>query len=356
MPKLHPAPTSWAPQFFPGDDPSPFAMAPRDMGRVHLIVSCSKRKSRAPRPALRLRALTAADPAGRAAEWVRRLRAERSDLLPAESLYAGDHWGVVRSIAADPPGGRPVRVWVCSAGYGLITPDSLLAPYDATFGPGEPDSVARAGERPADVLPAWWAALAGWAGPPRAGCRSIAALADEFPRDFILAALSDVYLKAVRADLAAAARTLAGPERLAVLSAGTDAVPGLEAHRLPCDARLRSVAGGVLASLNVRLARRLLAEAGDAISLSRCRDVVGRWMETSPTRRAEPRAVMTDPELRAFIRSSLAEDAERRPTPMLQELRRGGRACEHRRFARLFAEVRAGLRPRPAVRATGPGR
>lgn len=112
------------------------------MGGVNLIVSCTKRKARAARAALRLRDL---EPTATVAEWVRRLQAERSDLLPARDLYCGDHWAVVRSLADGvPANGQAVRVWVCSAGYGLITPASRLAAYDATFTPrpaglGPPD-------------------------------------------------------------------------------------------------------------------------------------------------------------------------------------------------------------------------
>lgn len=311
------------------------------MGGVNLIVSCTKRKTQEPRASLRLRDLDAsATTAERAAEWLRRLRAAHADQVTADSLYSGDHWKVVRAIAeARCPAVQTVRVWVCSAGYGLITPDSVLAPYDATFTPGQPDSVLRNGDPAKEALPAWWKALGAWSGPPPASCRSIASVALSHPNDFLLVALSDGYLKAVAGDLADSADSLANPEQMAIICAGADTVPGLADRLLPCDSRLQRVVGGALVSLNVRLAQRLLQTSRKELALSRCRAMFGRWMSARPEPNAPSREPMTDDQVRGFIRRSLTRDPQLRPTPLLQVLRRSGRACEHGRFARLFHEV-----------------
>lgn len=313
------------------------------MGGVNLIVSCTKRKTREARAALQLRNLVgSATVVERAGAWLSRLQAERFDLLLASDLYCGDHWAVVRSIAKMATAkGQAIRPWVCSAGYGLVTPESRLAPYDATFTPGQPDSVVSAGFPPLrETLPAWWAALGTWKGPLGAVCRSIAAVAATHPDDFLLVALSMDYLTAVADDLRTAAATLMEPERLAIICAGADTLAGLETHLLPCDARLQSVAGGALASLNVRLASRLLESSRKDLSLARCRSMFQRWMSTQPERTAPARALMTDDEVRGFIHDSLAGDPGLRPTPLLQLLRKQGKACEHSRFVRLFHEVR----------------
>ena len=318
------------------------------MGGVNLVVSCTKRKTREAREAFRLRNLPAANVEDRAAEWIRCLRAERTRLVPAAELYAGDHWKVVRAIAASgASAGLPLRVWVCSAGYGLVSIESRLAPYDATFAPGQADSVVRHGQRTQATLAGWWAALGAWEGPPGAACRSIAALAESYPDDFLLVALSEGYLKAVSADLRDAAVRIPNPDCLAVICAGAGTVAGLERHLLPCDARLQGLAGGALTSLNVRLARRLLADSRNELSLPGCRALFQRWMSTRPERAAASRTPTSDEAVRAFIRGALAKNPGLRPTPLLQRLRGQGRACEHRRFARLFREVE-GLTDAPA--------
>src|SRR4051812_28481928 len=108
--------------------------------------------------------------------------------------------------------------------------------------------------------------------------------------DFLLVALSNDYLTAVADDLRKGAATLAGPDRLAVICAGADTLAGLEAHLLPCDARLQAVAGGALASLNVRLAARLLESSRKDLSLARCRPLFQRWMNAQPERQPPSRA------------------------------------------------------------------
>src|SRR5581483_11722789 len=105
----------------------------------------------------------------RAAGWLKLLRRGTAGTVPAAELYLGDHWAVVRELATRPG----VRVWVCSAGYGLVSVESPLRPYSATFAAGEPDSVCVGAEDVTATRRAWWRALAGWDGPGPAGPRSL---------------------------------------------------------------------------------------------------------------------------------------------------------------------------------------
>jgi hypothetical protein len=316
------------------------------LGGVNLIVSCTKRKTRVPRASLRLGGLEgAATVVERARAWIKLLRGERADMVEAASLYSGDHWSVVRAIARA-IGGQTVRVWVCSAGYGLVTPSTLLAPYDATFAPGQEDSVVRAGESAREVLPEWWRAVGLWKGPAGVTCRTIASIASDYPDDFLMVALSDGYMKAVVRDLEAAASNLADTERMAIISAGGNVPETLETYLLPCDSRLQPVAGGALASLNVRLAQKLLESSRKDLALSRCRAMFVRWMSSNPQRETPSRTPMSDDQVCAFIRSAIAKEPSKRATPLLKELRQSGRACEHGRFVTLFREVRGGRNAR----------
>src|SRR5207247_1803168 len=95
-------------------------------------------------PALTLRAVRGRTLAARAEAWLKRVRATEATHVPAESLYSGDHWQVVRSIQNDATRGGPrVSIWVCSAGYGLIPLRAQIASYAATFAPYHPDSITR---------------------------------------------------------------------------------------------------------------------------------------------------------------------------------------------------------------------
>src|SRR4051812_46295043 len=102
------------------------------MTAVNVVVSCTKRKTRRPIADLDAANLPAfVGVADRSGDWIARLAGRPEELLPAAELYSGDHWKVALELPEC--SAFPVRLWVCSAGYGLITPSSLLAPYEATF-------------------------------------------------------------------------------------------------------------------------------------------------------------------------------------------------------------------------------
>src|SRR5262249_51154771 len=150
-------------------------------------------------------------------KWVARLLSDRSQLLPAFELYAGDHWSIVRTlrtIAVDV--GLKAEIWVCSAGYGLVRTASCLKPYAATFSSRHPDGVPSRLDDPvgADVVQHWWAHLAKWEGPEPGMPRTIADLARTNPRAPMLVAGSPSYLNAIAADLSQAANALASEDLL----------------------------------------------------------------------------------------------------------------------------------------------
>lgn len=305
------------------------------MAGVNVVVSCTKRKTRRPLACLDAAGLPlSAGVADRSGDWIARLADRREGLLPAAELYSGDHWKV--ALGLPECSAFPVRLWVCSAGYGLITPSSLVAPYEATFSTAAPSRVVNEGAQ----RPAWWSAVAGWAGPSPEGPRSLADLAALYPDDFLMLALSKDYLAALGPDLANAARIL-GPSRVGVVCAGVKELSALPECLLPCDARLQPFVGGALASLNVRVARHLLTTArGRHFTLASCRRALSTWLADAAPPLRPVRVNQDDEQVSDFLRTALAEDPGARATPLLQRLRRQGKACEHSRFTRLFHQAR----------------
>jgi hypothetical protein len=300
---------------------------------IHLVVSCTKRKRKS--ALVRLRDIPTVPVEERAALWLKRLRKTKGANVPARHLYAGDHWSVVCDVAPRPN----VRVWVCSAGYGLVGVDDLLLPYSATFAVGDADSVAAGPRDPAESQTLWWEALTSWEGPAPGQPRSLAELARAFPSHGILVALPATYLSAVAEDLRAAT-TVADPERCAVLSAGAGVMPGVEAWQVPADARLQQRAGGSRAALNARLARLALSAVGEQFSGSRLRWYFDGLMAAPRPSTCSGRKRATDDEVSSFIRSALASSPDTRATPLLNRYRNCGRACEQSRFLSLFRQVR----------------
>jgi hypothetical protein len=119
--------------------------------------------------------------------------------------------------------GYDVRVWICSAGYGLVPLASRLAPYSATFGMGHPDSIC-GGKRAAaarEMIRIWWGLLGAWEGPAPGSPRTIADLARTSPRCPLVVVASENYLDAVRTDLGEAVQHLVDAQQLSIISAGS---------------------------------------------------------------------------------------------------------------------------------------
>ena len=136
---------------------------------VHVVVTCANRKSR-PIPArLQLGQVPGRTPVQRARRWIARLSQEDVPQAAALDLYAGEHWSVARGFPALHQPGEVIRLWACSAGYGLIPAEALIKPYHATLTPGQADSVPGAAA-------SWWSLLGEWSGPVPEHPRSIRAL------------------------------------------------------------------------------------------------------------------------------------------------------------------------------------
>ena len=172
--------------------------------RVQLVVACANRKTQPVPGSLRLRHIVGSSPAGRAARWIDQLERSTEPTVPARQLYAGEHWQVVRELESiTAAAGVDASLWVCSAGYGLVSADAPLRPYAATFATGHADSVsADPGNRPR-----WWASLADWKGPVPSAPRTLRDLACREPHAVFLVALSSAYLAACADDLLGLARS-----------------------------------------------------------------------------------------------------------------------------------------------------
>src|ERR1700741_944870 len=101
---------------------------------LNIIVSCTDRKRLSVPLRLRARAIGDLPLKQRFERWWDRLSEPREQSVPAQDLYMGDHWQICRSLpaVAKAKGFRP-KLWVTSAGYGLVGAEALLHPYSATF-------------------------------------------------------------------------------------------------------------------------------------------------------------------------------------------------------------------------------
>ena len=306
-------------------------------GTVHVVVTCANRKT-VPVPAgLRLDSVPRRSGAGRAREWIRRLTGLAGvPFTAARDLYAGEHWMIARGLPGA-AGQAQVRLWVCSAGYGLIPADAQVRPYAATFS-GPEDRVPGG----ADGARQWWQALAGWEGPAPGQPRSITSLAAADPSASFLLALSAAYLDACRDDITDAATQVADPDTFMVISAGARFPGSTAGVMVPASARLQSCLGGTRQALNIRIAAHLLS-AGISSRADASRYLTQLITEQPPIRRYE-RKKLTDQEVRDMIAQRLAQEPGMSASRLLREFRDSGYACEQQRFGQLHRLVAGGTR------------
>jgi hypothetical protein len=311
---------------------------------VNFIVSCTNRKRFDVSPETSVHKVGGQDLASRLKLWKRNLRVSAAGAHPADEVYMGDHWSVVRSIPGEAHmAGLSVQVWICSAGYGLIRPGTPIKAYRATFARGEDDYIASGLPEDEHALHRWWDGVCSYRFATQTNVpRTISGIAATFPRTPILVALSADYLKAVAEDLAAVLVRPYFRDHLSIVSCGTPQPHALwKHHLLPCDASMAASLGGALTSLNARVARHLFQSLENTEltveTLTKAAASIGRT-EGGSTRSRSPRS---DNDVAHFIRAHFAKFPSTSKTRLLQQFRDQGRACEQKRFGAIYARVRS---------------
>jgi hypothetical protein len=255
----------------------------------------------------------------------------------------GDHWSVVRTIpGVAEKSGLSVQIWICSAGYGLIRPETPIKAYRATFARGEDDYIASGLVEGEHTLHNWWNGVCSFRfSRQKRAPRTISEIAAAFPRTPVVVALSADYLKAVTQDLAGLLARSYFRDHLSIVSCGTPQTHPIWRHNLlPCDGSLACSLGGTLTSLNARVARRLFQSVNDneltVESLAELASAIDRGVRGI----APSRITQADSDVARFIRAQLAKFPATSKTKLLREFRGEGHACEQKRFGEIYSRVR----------------
>ena len=260
-------------------------------------------------------------------------------MVRAADLYCGSAWVPARELIESHAG--RVRVWIVSAGQGLLTPETMICPYAATFSAGHLDSVISACNGTHSTAD-WWRLLCEWRQKiSRSACCSVAGIAKRFPKESIIAALSSDYLDAVHDDLILARGALCNPDRLVIVSSGSAKDGVLRESFLPCDSRMEHVVGRGRSALNVRILQAVVSQAHpDRICMAELRTRYERKISRLPHAGYPKRVRSTDDEVRRFIRAALKTGLPTSHSRLLKAFRKSGLACEQSRFRGLFQELK----------------
>lgn len=304
---------------------------PERLTTVHVVVTCANRKSLPIPFHLQLGEVPGSSAIERVRKWIARLADTGSALqVPAFELYAGEHWSVARRFTDHARPGEEIRLWACSAGYGLIPAEARIMPYHATLTPRQADSV------PGDVA-SWWTWLSEWPGPTPEYPRSIRALVASDPTAVFMFVLSKNYLRACGDDIAAGSEHIADRNQLLIVSAGARLQGDLAAFAVPADARLQARFSGTRRALNARIGGYLLS-AGIRGKNEATADLARLLAAQSPIPRYDHKK-QTDREILDLIAQRLSQTPMTSANRLLREFRDAGLACEQHRFSRLYRTV-----------------
>lgn len=309
---------------------------------INVFVICTMTKRFHGTGNLLLREVGATSLAERFALWASRIEQSRSPSIPALDTYSGGHWSVVRSLNSSfAKSSGSARIWIVSAGYGLISPADKIIPYGATFAPRQRDSISPVSS--AEASGAWWSLLTHWRPPglePGAP-RSIAEAVAKYPEAPNLLVLSPDYHRALSEDLRASLAQITDRNKLIILSSDDRSQGELEENTVKVDARLQAHVGGARSSLGVRTARVVLQElSGRPVTLGSFRAAMARLVERHGVVQVYDREPMTNEQVADFINAELSQDSSVSSTPLLEKLRSSGRACERKRFHKLFTAAK----------------
>ena len=276
-------------------------------------MSCTNGKTLPAAPTLLLRSVEAGP--DRLGSWMTAVNTS-VERIPLRQLYKGQQWqsalGLERAAVSL---GYDVKLWVASAGLGLVPVDHLAPAYGATFGSG-PDSVGDT----IMVRRGWWTGLAVSAGASVLG--QVRAECDQ-----LMVVSSPTYLNVLAPDL----RTVAD-EALAVVSSAQ--VDGLD---VVLSSGLRSALGGSALSQNARAAGQFLRLCrGTSVGASAAGRAWAGWREDRVAATRRPGRRLQDSDVRRFVLRELTASPGSR-TVLLQRLRASGWACEQSRFAKQYA-------------------
>lgn len=306
---------------------------------INLVVTCTARKTTPVPEMLMMRNIRRDRLDRRLDEWHERLRSESVERKRAVDLYCGNSWSVIRELAKAGSSPCRLRIWVISAGHGLVAIEENLTPYAATFASREEDSVIPP-ELASHSVSEWWGMLMGQRRQAGSSVASVSDIARLHPKTPLVAAISSEYLKAVAHDLQAARSALADSDRLIIISAGARKTGPLTDNFLPCDSRLEHRYGRSRMALNARILRDIVhGFTAENIRASRLNPhfeaMLGRLSPATYPERLQTK----DETVRSFIRRGIAMNERCSYTALLRQYRATGRACEQKRFRGLFREM-----------------
>jgi len=275
----------------------------------------------------------------------------------AIDLYTGglwgvflDAWGVVRNKT------EKHQLWILSAGYGLINAEDEIVPYNITFqnsGHNIPSVLEKieydsSPNSRMKTLQGWWQCLSQKDSFPN----NITSLFSTFKKDdYALVVLGKDYLNAVFHDLSTGIQSTQYPKKIAVISNNVNdpVAKKLNSHWLYADKKFINLPDTNSTFINGKIAHHLLFEMFQnkgGVSwwdINKFNRFLNKLSKDLKTPEIIKRSISSDEQVEAYIESNLSQKYI--PFSRLHRAYRdSGRACEYKRFRKLYIKVEGRLK------------
>ncbi len=312
------------------------------LAKVNIVVSCVKSKTSETEPSFLLRNHSGRNLAAIASSWIGKMQRSKGG-LEAIALYKGDYWQIIRSVIISEivhsGTTQHAEFWICSAGFGLIRPNTIVFPYSATFNPSDPDFPGHtlSGISPPKACAEWWKFLSHWnvmsSDDPRT-IRDVVTRNADVP---LIISVSQWYIEAIADDFLSAVSLLKNSDMVTILTSTQPRRPELRPYCIFFDARLQKWLGGARVSLSARVLRSIIKDL-DTFSRPAIRDYIeeqskGKHIITYK------RTALSDSEIEDYVKREIFSSPEKKYTALLKKLRDSGCACERSRFKKIYERV-----------------
>ncbi|KKL96461.1 hypothetical protein LCGC14_1844270 [marine sediment metagenome] len=300
--------------------------------KIHLITNCTSRKLHKLTSKVHLKDISK-DAISPSENWTKIL-SKQVDLLPALDAYAGDHWAKVKDIER-----LGASLWIVSAGYGLISADTKICSYNATFNSNDENSVSKfySKENLKEKNRCWWKDI------HKGRESSIEKIYFDHPGDIFFIALPPNYLKVIEPELDNLASCgVINLHNTYIFSSKQDLSLSLKECFYQAKEDFCEQLGGSRVSLIIRLARYIFK--GLSLKEPTYPQVQKMYnallLGSSPVKHINRRK-MTDKNVIDFILTELNDSTLTKisTTKLLKKMRDQGMGCEHKRFSKIYSEL-----------------
>ncbi len=268
-------------------------------------------------------------------DWINTMQSQNRK-TKAINKYMGEHWSIVKELSK-----TCSQVSIVSAGYGLISSETLIHSYDATFSANKVNSVGQIYNTSclySNNL-RWWRKIS----QPHNSCSSTLENLYLNKNQFFIISLSPVYLKVLEPEiLELKKKNIINNNNTRIISSNVKIDNSIKSIYLKSSEDFCKILGGSRISLNIRLAKSLLQNIDSNYDLTNQIDEnFKNIINLSIPAKKYKRKKLQDDELKELICNEISELNGKKVTSsgVLRRLRDKGYACEQKRFSTHFKNV-----------------